>query len=105
MKLHVLAACLAASVPLAGAAGDGDPADPASPVPRMAYRSVFEGVAAGVEEEVLPWKQVNDTVAQFPRGHADLLKWEASPSPAPAVPAPATQPAPPAAPAGGRHVH
>lgn len=41
------------------------------------------------------WRQANDGVGQFPRGHADLLKWEqgqapvaaSTPAPAPAAPA------------------
>lgn len=110
MKLPVLVACLAASAPLAWAAG---PADPAEPVPRPSYRSVFEDLPSGVEEELLPWKQANAAVAEFPRGHADLLKWEeaqgqvgpAARPAAPAAPPQAAQPRTPPAPAAGHHAH
>jgi hypothetical protein len=110
LKLSCLAALLAA--PLAVAAADAT--DPAAAVAPLAYRSVFEGIPRGVEEETVDWKKANADVAQFPRGHADLLKWEeaggavppaAAPAPAPAPaprPAPAPAPAPPPA-AGHRH--
>lgn len=95
MKLYALAALLAA--PLMAAA-----ADPAAPVPAAGYRSVFDGIPQGVEEETVDWKKANAEVAQFPRGHIDLLKWEeANPGAAPrpqAAPtdAPSPRPAPPA---------
>ena len=39
------------------------------------------------------WKSANTAVAQFPRGHADVLKWEKAQSAAPnqATPAPSHQ--------------
>lgn len=93
MKLSCLAALLAA--PLAATAAD--PADPAAAVPAAEYRSVFDDVPKGVEEESVDWKKANGDVAQFPRGHADLLKWEeANPG---AAPSPGAQPKPQAAPA------
>ena len=110
MKLHVLAACLAASASLGWAAGPAYPAPSAAP---LTYQSVFEGLPTGIEQEILPWKQVNAAVAEFPRGHADLLKWEeaqgqaapaARPAP-PAGPGPAAQPRPPSAPAAGHRMH
>jgi hypothetical protein len=107
VKLPCLAALLAA--PLAAAAAD--PADPAAAVPAAEYRSVFEDVPRGVEEEMVDWKKANADVAQFPRGHVDLLKWEEAqtggapqPKDAPAA-APVVRPAAPApAPARG-HQH
>jgi hypothetical protein len=113
LKFLSLAALLAAAPPLIASAADA--ADPAVAVPRLPYRSVFEGAATGVEEGNVPWKKANQDVAQFPRGHIDLLKWEeaqggarkpASPSPgaAPAAPAAAPQPAArPRPPAGHQH--
>ena len=98
MKLFSLAALLAA--PLMAAAADA--ADPATPVPAAGYRSVFDGIPQGVEEETVDWKKANAEVAQFPRGHIDLLKWEeANPGAAPqpqAAPtdAPSRRPSPPA---------
>ena len=50
--------------------------DAASPVPALAYRSVFADLPKGVEEGSTDWKAANKAVAQFPRGHADLLQWE-----------------------------
>ncbi|WP_294770525.1 hypothetical protein [uncultured Rhodoferax sp.] len=47
-----------------------------SPVPAALYRSVFADLPQGVEDTVLDWKAANAAVGQFPRGHADLLKWE-----------------------------
>jgi hypothetical protein len=47
-----------------------------TPVPKVAYRSVFADLPQGVEESVLDWKAANAAVGQFRRGHADLLKWE-----------------------------
>lgn len=72
MKNPLLAAALA--VPLAAAAAD--PSDPDVPVPPPAYRSAFAGLPTGVEQESLDWRKANGSVAEFPRGHIDLLKWE-----------------------------
>lgn len=94
MKLYGLATLLAAPLMVAAA----DAADPAGVVPAPAYRSVFDGIPQGVEEETVDWKKANAEVARFPRGHIDLLKWEEAhpgaapprtPSADPAVPAPA----------------
>lgn len=63
-----------------------------TPVPALNYRSPFQGMATGVEAQVLDWKQSNATVGQFPRGHADVLKWEQSSTGKPA-PAPTQEPA------------
>lgn len=105
MRLRLAAAMLAAIAPAAGHAAD--PADPAAPVPRMEYRSVFQDTPAGVETATEDWKKANAAVGQFPRGHADLLKWEerqgANVAPAPA--APAAAPALPSAPPAGGHHH
>ncbi|CAM8643590.1 hypothetical protein MCEMSEM22_01162 [Comamonadaceae bacterium] len=50
--------------------------DAASPVPALQYRSVFADLPKGVEEGSGDWKATNKAVAQFPRGHIDLLQWE-----------------------------
>jgi hypothetical protein len=105
LKTPILAAALLA-VPLA--ATTAEPADPAAAVPRVEYRSVFQGTPRGVEEETLDWKKANADVAGFPRGHIDLLKWEESqagasaPAATPAQPA-ASVPARPQAPRGHQH--
>jgi len=98
LKPRLLAAALA--VPLAAAAADPS-SDPAAPVPPPAYRSAFSGLSSGVEERTLDWKKANAEVAQFPRGHIDLLKWEdAQGRTPPAAKAGAAGPATPAAPQG-----
>lgn len=82
MKLHRLAAALAVASPLLAAAADA--ADPAAPVPPPAYRSVLPATPTDLAEDAIPWRKANADVARFPRGHADLLKWEAGQEPAPA---------------------
>ena len=47
-----------------------------TPVPPVAYRSVFVDLPQGVESTTLDWKAANANVGQFKRGYADLLKWE-----------------------------
>ncbi|MBC5784290.1 hypothetical protein H8N03_15160 [Ramlibacter sp. USB13] len=92
MRTTCLAAALAA-LPLLAAA---DAADPAAAVPPTTYRSVLPGQPAALAEPDLPWRQANDAVARFPRGHADIVKWENGQA-APAAPASA-----PRAPEAGR---
>nr|WP_315184492.1 hypothetical protein [uncultured Albidiferax sp.] len=65
-----------ASALLCAAAGAQSPADPSVRVPAVAYRSVFIDTPTGVETRSLDWKRAHADVAQFPRGHADVLKWE-----------------------------
>ena len=52
------------------------PADLSVRVLTVTYRSVFADTPTGVETQTLDWKRANADVAQFPRGHADVLKWE-----------------------------
>lgn len=63
-----------------------------TPVPPALYRSAFAGLPAGVEQTSVDWKTSNAIVGQFPRGHADLLKWERA---NPASPASSASPASP----------
>ena len=51
--------------------------------------------SGGVEQTNTPWADANAAVAAFPRGHADVLRWEAAQRAAAA--APATTPGSPAA--------
>ncbi|WP_295960963.1 hypothetical protein [Rhodoferax sp.] len=51
-------------------------ADPSVRVPTVTYRSVFADTSIGVETQSLDWKRAHAEVAQFPRGHVDVLKWE-----------------------------
>ena len=76
-------------------------ASPDTPVPPALYRSAFADLPTGVEQTSVDWKTANATVGQFPRGHADLLKWEraqkkAQPQPQAAESAPSAPPASPA---------
>jgi len=85
-------------------------ASPDTPVPPALYRSAFANLPAGVEQTSVDWKTSNAIVGQFPRGHADLLKWERAQEkapgktpekaqPQPAESAPPSHPATPASPA------
>jgi hypothetical protein len=67
---------LSASALLCVAAWAQSPADPSVRVPAVAYRSVFADTPTGVEAQLLDWKRANAGVAQFPRGHVDVLKGE-----------------------------
>lgn len=100
MKLLRLAAPWVAALPLLAAAAGA--ADPAATVPRLAYESALAGARGGVEQDTVAWKKANADVARFPRGHADLLKWEESrgAEPAAAASAPAGKPAAAPAPHG-----
>lgn len=94
-------AWLPAMLSLAGAAAHAQPpapyprldprptelaADPATAVPAVRYSSAFAGLATGVEAASDDWKKANAAVGQFPRGHADLLKWEQAQEAKPAAP-------------------
>ena len=108
-KTPLGAALCAAILPVAAWAAP-DAANPDAPVPRVAYRSVFTGTPTGVAGEGIDWRKANAEVGRFPRGHVDLLKWEAAqPGAAPATPAAASASAPAAAPASSaapaRHRH
>lgn len=106
-KIAFLAAAAAVFPGIAAAQPAVNPADPAAAAPPPAYRSVFGDLAKGVAEGQVDWREANGDVAQFPRGHADYVKWEAQQSGAgPATsPAPAASAAPPAAPRPQGHQH
>lgn len=67
-------------------------ASPDTPVPPALYRSAFANVPAGVEQTSVDWKTSNAIVGQFPRGHADVLKWERAQEKAPGKTPEKTQP-------------
>jgi hypothetical protein len=50
--------------------------DPQATVPAVIYQSVFKESPTGVETQSVDWKKANADVAQFTRGHVDILKWE-----------------------------
>jgi hypothetical protein len=79
-----LAAILSLALTVQASAVEADAAD--APVPRPVYRSAFSTPPASVTEDPIDWRQANREVAAFPRGHADILKWEKAQSPAKQVP-------------------
>jgi len=111
-KIAFLAAVAAVFPGIAAAQPGVGPADPAAAAPPPAYRSIFDDLAKGVEEGQIDWRKANADVAQFPRGHADYVRWEeqqpgANPA-ASAAPASSAAPAaarPPAAPRPQGHQH
>ncbi len=53
-----------------------DAADPKAASPSVQYRSVFRETSLGVEKEKTDWRQANDDVGKFTRGHVDIIKQE-----------------------------
>lgn len=69
----LLSAC-AGGTAFAQSEGRKDPAKPeASRVPAVTYRSAFEGYQPYRDQEVAPWREVNDEVARI-GGHIGVLK-------------------------------
>lgn len=87
--LAALAASWAAAPPLM-AQSAASSSDPNAPVPALIYRSVFPGASQGLASDSVNWREANDQVGQFKRGHFDVLKWEEQAAP---VKDGATQPA------------
>jgi hypothetical protein len=82
--------------PPLGAAGPDDAlraADPASPAPAVSLplpspqRVDTPESPADLERARAVWREANRSVADFPRGHIDLLRWEAAQPQAAATPA------------------
>ena len=111
MKSNALLASVAVILPLLAHADA--PSGQAVQAPAVPYRSAFEGKTRGVEEGTVDWKAANAEVGRFPRGHADLLKWEqaqganggTAPSSTPQAEPPAPRTSAPAAPAAAGHRH
>jgi hypothetical protein len=100
-----LAAALTAWLPALAFAQSPAPAASMSEAPAssLTYRSAFQDLPLGVEETVGDWRKANADVGQFPRGHADLLRWEEQQGlAAPAVPASGAVPGKTPAPSGGQ---
>lgn len=104
MKRLFLFAAAVLTAPLAGAQPAADPADPSVPVPAPVYRSVFgpEDHIGGAPPQ--DWRQANADVARFPRGHADIVRWESEQARTAATASPEANPPQPAAP-GSAHPH
>ncbi|ACL72291.1 Outer membrane protein-like protein [Thioalkalivibrio sulfidiphilus HL-EbGr7] len=81
MRTRTLHLLLAAGLFPALAAATPAAYDPATPVPPPAYSALpatLPGATMGEED----WRQSNDTVGAFTRGHMDVLRWEADTLPA-----------------------
>ncbi|GKT16254.1 hypothetical protein AVHY2522_11015 [Acidovorax sp. SUPP2522] len=67
----------------------GPVADPLAPAGALVHRSVFTTAAPPVETGTEAWRDAQAAVAATPRGHADIVAWEArqaAPSAASATP-------------------
>jgi hypothetical protein len=105
LNMFRLAAALAAWLPVLASAQPPAPAASTTEAPAssLTYRSAFQDLPLGVEETVGDWRKANADVGQFPRGHADLLRWEEQQGlAAPAVPASGAVPGKTPAPSGGQ---
>ena len=93
MSIRVLAAVAAlALATTASAQSRPRPDDPAVKTPPPAQASAFEGYRRFRDEQMMPWREVNDEVGRL-GGHMGHVQDEA----APATPAPSGQAAPPPA--------
>lgn len=51
-------------------------ANPDAPAAALSYQALPALGASALVRELDDWRQANATVGQFPRGHADIVKWE-----------------------------
>ncbi|CAB5711724.1 Uncharacterised protein [Delftia tsuruhatensis] len=92
-----LAALLATSPPIHAQARDGQASPPTPTVPqpsaldpsapRLPLRHTALAPSGAVSQEWADWREANAAVAEFPRGHVDILRWEAGQA-GPSVPPP-----------------
>lgn len=68
-----LLATLAGGTAFAQGEGNNDPRKPDARVPAPAYRSAFEDYRPYREQELAPWRAVNDEVARV-GGHMGVVK-------------------------------
>lgn len=106
LSSFVLAACTAAAVPVWAQAQATPPiaSDPTAAAP-LHYQPL--PMSGSVETAQTDWRSANEAVADFPRGHADILSWEAAQARPASAPAAAPMPAgmrqhPPAQRPGGK---
>ena len=72
-KRHLAGLLAAGLLPIA--AQSAPPYDPAAPVPAPQYAPLpLLGTTPQLGE--IDWRQANETVGQFTRGHIDVLRWE-----------------------------
>jgi len=102
LPLRRWTACLVLlAPPLALAQTALNAADPQAPTAPLFY---LELPSPAPETPAPSWRQAHDAVAEFPRGHADILAWEARATAPPGAHAQHQQPPAPAA-AAGTAVH
>lgn len=77
-----VAASAAAQSPFTSAPGAGQ----GSPAPSLSHRSPLAGYQPFTEENVIPWRQANDTVGRI-GGWREYARESAPPAAAPAAPA------------------
>lgn len=67
---------------------EADAARPEAPTAALVHKALPPTQA--VQPAATPWRSAHETVAEFPRGHADIVAWEArhSTSAAPVAPTP-----------------
>ena len=80
-------ACLALLVPLFSVAqpsptfpaarADADAANPEAATAPLIYQSLAPQPLPDAMPSATAWRDAHDAVAAFPRGHADILQWEA----------------------------
>ena len=104
LPLRRWATCLALLTPPLGLAQTAlNAADPQAPTARLFYSEL---PSPALETPAPSWRQAHDAVAEFPRGHADILAWEARATAPPGAHAQHQQPPAPAAEAGNAaHPH
>ena len=99
LSSFVLAACTLAALP-AWAQAQANPhlaIDPAAATVALHHQPLT--ASGGVETTQTAWNSAHEAVAAFPRGHADILAWEAAQARTTSAPA-AVPPMPP-----GMHHH
>ncbi|MEY2954008.1 MAG: hypothetical protein RLZZ401_2095 [Pseudomonadota bacterium] len=89
---HLLCLCLLCSAAAQAQNPLSRVADPSAPVPAVAYPAPW--LTQPPPSDPSSWVEANQTVGQFPRGHIDLLKWEAGQADALKHPSIATKVAP-----------
>ena len=57
-----------------------DAANPAAPAAPMPYRSMADQAPVVPDGAVVDWRAAHAAVGEFPRGHADIVAWEAAQS-------------------------
>lgn len=57
-----------------------DAANPAAPTAPMPYRGMADQSLVTPDGAVLDWRAAHAAVGAFPRGHADIVAWEAAQS-------------------------